>query len=112
MILQVLHCAKKNVQEHLFGDVELQSPNFIASIKERVKEAYDSDEEIESVSADLCSGYIGIKTDMDTYIHVYNGKEIYLRSEDSQKKNRVNEIEYLDRIELLRSKITDIGESL
>ncbi len=105
LIVQVMHYADKRTCEHIFGDAEIQSSNFKASIKKRIKETYDNDTAVEEIYSDICSGYSGIKTSIDTYIQIENGKEIYLLAKDNKKINRINEKKYEDRIHMLRNRI-------
>lgn len=107
LILQVVGCADRSKQEHIFGDTAIQSPNFRASIKNRIKETYNDDTIIEEMYSDICSGYVGIKTDLDTYIKLESGKEIYLLAKDDKKINRINETQYENRICVLRNRIAE-----
>ncbi len=108
LILQVVACADRNRQEHIFGDTAIQSPNLRASIRNRIKETCNDDKIIEEIYSDICNGYLGIKTDLDTYINIENGKEIYLLAKDDKKINRINEPQYEDRIHVLKKRLEEM----
>lgn len=103
LIESVLFFGDKKKGEHIFGDMELRSPGFIAAIKEKIDETFSSEEERQRVYSEICSGYVGVKTEKDTYIRLNNNDEIYFLNSDGI--NRIHQPEYSDRIDLLRRKL-------
>lgn len=105
LIQNVMNCAKQKMQEHLLGDMELRSEGFKATIWNRVKESFQDEKEAQKVYSDICSGYIGIKTNEDTYICLNNGREFYFLNSDKETVNRINEQKYSSRIDILRKRV-------
>lgn len=105
LINDVMRCAVRNAQEHIFGDTDIRSDSLKAVIRDRIYGAKRNDSEAEVICSDICSGYLGVKTDMDTYIRLNNGTEIYFLNSDKEMTNRITEEEYRSRIELLRKKV-------
>lgn len=105
LISHVICCASEERQEHFFGDMELRSSGFKAVINDRVKKTFQNDKDIKEVYSDICSGYIGIKTDFDTYIRLNNGREIYFLNSDEKEINRISDMKYGSRVEKLRRRM-------
>ena len=76
-----------------------------AVINDRVKKTFQNDKDIKEVYSDICSGYIGIKTDFDTYIRLNNGREIYFLNSDEKEINRISDMKYGSRVEKLRRRM-------
>lgn len=112
LICWIMKNATPNARKHFFGDMDIRSESFKAGIKNRVfnernnKTADCTNEE--TIFSDINSGFLGIKTDSDTYICLNNGREIYYLNSDIEKINRIMEVKYSSRIELLREKINQL----
>ena len=109
LIDYVIKSADQRSEEHIFGDMQMRSAGFRATIKSSIQKVYENAEDIERIYSEICSGYIGIKTEEDTYIRLNNGTEIYFLNTD-RNNNRIDDPKYSVRIKTLYERLKQRNE--
>lgn len=109
LIDYVIRSADRGTGELIFGDMEIRSAGFRAVIKSSIQETFESEEDRERIYSEVCSGYIGIKTEEDTYIRLNCGREIYFLNTD-RDNNRIDDPKYGERIQALYERLKQQNE--
>lgn len=99
MVRWVLEAAKPD--EMFFNDIPIYSEGFKTVIRERAEE-----------HEEICAGYCGLNFADEKYVCLENGREYYYRKSDGESRNYIEDEEYRERVEYLRSRCDECKKSV